>query len=624
MSIQSLRDSSDGVVAKLIVGLIIVVFALFGMGSITTFLAPVPKVATVDGLDVTQQEMEIEVQRSRRILAAQGNELGEDQLRQQVLDTLVARKLLTRAAQELGLEYSTADLDAEIVSTPVFQIDGVYSPDQFQLVIGSAGYTALNYRNEMQLDKVFGQINSGIRNTAFITDVEVQRLNSLAQQTRDIAFLRVDAEGLRESLTIAQDEITSYYEDNSSQFMTQESVDIEYLEVKRDELLDDVEVYEEDLLAFFQDTKEIYAEAESRRVSHILVEINDETSEEQAKQKIEEVYAKITSTEATFAELAIEYSDDTGSAEIGGDLGFNPKGTFVDEFEEAAYGLGLNQVSAPVLTEFGYHLIKLVDMEAAKEPVFAEVKARVEAEYREAEAEEMFVALSSRLSEISYESPGLIDPSEELELSILTEAEINRLSVVGLGANPAVQAVIFSDDVLLDRNNSELLEITPNHHVVVRVTRYQPEEVMPIADVQSEIEAALSLQQATAIAEEQAKDMVAMLESGSITRFVADKYDLKWEVSSETTRNQLTFDREISTQAFTLPRPAEGNKSVGYAVLSNGDAVVMSVTNVNNKADKESDSDLSRLAKVLGAQQGLSEYQEFRSSLNPDGVVETL
>ena len=236
----------------------------------------------------------------------------------------------------------------------------------------------------------------------------------------------------------------------------------------------------------------------------------------------------------------------------------------------------------------------------------------------------MFVALSSRLSEISYESPDLIDPSEELELSILTEAEINRLSVVGLGGNPAVQAVIFSDDVLLDRNNSELLEITPNHHVVVRVTQYQPEEVMPIADVQSEIEAALSLQQATAIAEEQAKDMVAMLESGSITRFVADKYDLKWEVSSKTTRNQLTFDREISTQAFTLPRPAEGNKSVGYAVLSNGDAVVMSVTNVNNKADKESDSDLSRLAKVLGAQQGLSEYQEFRSSLNPDGVVETL
>lgn len=149
MSIQSLRDSSDGVVAKLIVGLIIVVFALFGMGSITTFLAPVPKVATVDGLDVTQQEMEVEVQRSRRILAAQGNELEEDQLRQQVLDTLVARKLLTRAAEELGLEYSSADLDAEIVSTPVFQIEGVYSPDQFQLVIGSAGYTALKDRKSV-------------------------------------------------------------------------------------------------------------------------------------------------------------------------------------------------------------------------------------------------------------------------------------------------------------------------------------------------------------------------------------------------------------------------------------------------------------------------------------------
>ena len=531
---------------------------------------------------------------------------------------------MTRAAEELGLEYSSADLDAEIVSTPVFQIEGVYSPDQFQLVIGSAGYTALNYRNEMQLDKVFGQLNSGIRNTAFITDAEVQRLNSLAQQTRDIAYLRVNVEELRESLTVSEDEISAYYENNASQFMTQESVDIEYLEVKRDDLLDDVEVNEEDLLAFFQDTKEIYAEAESRRVSHILVEINDDTSEEQAKIKIDEVYDKITSTQATFTDLAKEYSDDTGSAELGGDLGFNPKGTFVDEFEEAAYGLGLNQVSGPVLTEFGYHLIKLVDMEDAKEPVFEDVKSRVEAEFREAEAEEMFVSLSSRLSEISYESPDLIDPSVELELSILTESDVNRFTDVGLGSNPAVQSVVFSDDVLLDRNNSELLEITPNHHVVVRITRYQPEEVMPIADVRTQIEETLSLEQAITIAEDQAKDMVAMLESGSIARFVADKYNLKWTVSSETSRNQLTFDREISTQAFTLARPAEGNKSVGYAVLSNGDAVVMSVTNVNNKTEKESESDLDRLAKVLGAQQGLSEYQEFRSSLNPGGLVETL
>ncbi|MFB0971289.1 MAG: hypothetical protein QMB26_07950, partial [Pseudomonadales bacterium] len=191
-------------------------------------------------------------------------------------------------------------------------------------------------------------------------------------------------------------------------------------------------------------------------------------------------------------------------------------------------------------------------------------------------------------------------------------------------SNPAVQSVVFSDDVLLDRYNSELLEITPNHHVVVRITRYQPEEVMPIADVRTQIEETLSLEQAITIAEDQAKDMVAMLESGSIARFVADKYNLKWTVSSETSRNQLTFDREISTQAFTLARPAEGNKSVGYAVLSNGDAVVMSVTNVNNKTEKESESDLDRLAKVLGAQQGLSEYQEFRSSLNPGGLVETL
>jgi len=159
MSIQTMRDNSDGVVAKVIVGLIIIVFALFGMGSITTFLAPVAKVATVNGGDIPQQEMEIQVERSRRVLLSQNPDpsaINEDQLRTDVLNNLIDRKLLTVAAEDLGLAYGNEKLDAEIVATDVFQIDGVYNPDQFQLVLNSVGFTPTGYLNEMLKDKLLG------------------------------------------------------------------------------------------------------------------------------------------------------------------------------------------------------------------------------------------------------------------------------------------------------------------------------------------------------------------------------------------------------------------------------------------------------------------------------------
>ncbi len=625
MSIQDMRDKSEGLVAKFIVGLIIVVFALFGMGSITTFLAPVQKVATVNGVDITQQEMEVEVERTRRLMLAQNRDpsaIDEDQLRQNVLQTLIDRKLLSQATEDLGLQFGNKSLDAEIMATPVFQVAGSYSPDQFQLVIGSAGYSPLRYRQEMRRDKMFMQISSGIRDTSFLTDDEAKRNSRLVQQTRDIAFLRVDVDGLLKDVEVTADEMNQYYNRSPADFMTEETVDIEYLEIKRNDLLDEVEVSDEALQQFFEDTKEIYFEPERRRISHILIEVNDEVSEEQAKQKIDEIYTKITSG-ADFASLATEYSDDTGSAELGGDLGFNDPESFVEEFEDAAYSLDLNQMSEPVRTEFGYHLLKLSGLEAAKEPVFGEVKEKVETEFREVGAEEIFVSRSARLSEIAYETSDLIEPAEEVGLEIMTTGGVKRDQSIGLAANASVIEAAFSPDVLFDGNNSNLIEITPNHHVVLRVSNHQPQELKALETVSDEVTEAIRLEKATEIAQQQAKEMVEMLESGSITRFVADQYGLEWTVVGEATRNEMEMDREINQQAFGLPRPQEGNKSIGYAILANGDAAVISVTNVVNKPDDEvSGEELSSFARALASQQGQSDYLEFRGNLYAEGTIE--
>ena len=624
MSIQTMRDNSDGVVAKVIVGLIVVVFALFGMGSITTFLAPTPKVATVNGEDITQQEMEIQVERSRRTLLSRNPDpaaINEDELRKNVLENLINRKLLTVAADDLGLAYGNERLDAEIISTPVFQVDGVYNPDQFQLVINSAGFTPTGYRDEMRKDKMLGQVGTAVQGTAFMTEREAKRATSLSQQTRDVAYLRVLVDELLDDVQVDDSEVEVYYQSNPGLFMTDDLVDIGYIEIRRADLLAGVEVSEQALLEFFADTSAIYTEPERRRLGHILIEINDEVSEQAAKEKVDGIHQQITDG-ADFGELAKVYSSDPGSAEIGGDLGFNAPGTFVEEFEAVSNSLGLNQMSQPVLTEFGYHIIKLLELEEAIVPSFLEVRDRVEAEFRAVGAEEIFVDLSSKLSEISFEATDLVEPAEELGLELKSTGLIKRNAQDGIAANPAVVNAAFGSDVLQDGNNSTLIEITPNHHIVVRVDEHQRSELKPLDVVREDIAATLRREKATVRASEQAKTMVAMLEDGSITRYVADQFGLQWTVLAKASRSDRDIDGEINREAFSLPRPVEGDKSVGYTLLANGDAAVVSVTNVQNKAPQEVDvSNLSSLARVLATREGASDYQELANHLKAIGKI---
>lgn len=624
MSIQSMRDSSEGVIAKILVGLIIVVFALFGFGSITTYLAPVPKVATVNGEDVTQQDMEMAVERSRRLLRAQGQsvtDIDEDALRQEVLQSLIDRKLLSVAAEDLGLYVSDAVLDQDIVSTDAFQIDGVFSPEQFQMLIGGAGFTPLSYRAEMRVDKKLQQLATAIQGSAFFTPDEVKRSSALAQQTRDIAFLRIDVDGLLPDIDVSAEEIETYYANHPAEFMTEETVDLAYLELRRADMMDDVEVEEAELEAFYEQTKAIYSVAENRRVAHILVEANDEVSDEEAKVKIDGIYQRILEGES-FADLAKAESDDPGSAEQGGDLGFTGPGSYVEEFENAAFGLDLNQMSEPVKTEFGYHLIKVLGIEAARVPDFAEVRNEVEEEFRAAQAEEMFVSRSVELSELAFEAGDLEGPAVDLGLEIKTTGPVSRDVTEGIAANEAVMDAAFSPDVLLDGNNSRLIEITPNHHVVVRVREHSPQEVRTLATVEADVRDILAREKATAIAEQQAQEIVEMLEDGSVTRFVADRFGLTWEVVAAAGRNQIGLERKINVEAFKLARPPEGTKSVGYTLLPDGDAAVISVTNVQNKPRSDvSDEELKSLGRILANQRGGFEYSEFRDNLAAMGEV---
>ena len=626
MSMQSLRDGSTGIASKILVGLIIIVFAMFGMGSITTFLAPTPKVAEVNGEDITQVEMETAVERSRRMMIAQDIDplsIDEDVLRDSVLQSLISRKLLSQLADDWNLVYPDALLDEEIRSTSAFQVGGLYNPEQFSLVVGSAGFSPQGYREELRKEKKLAQIATAIAGSGFLPNELVTRIGSISGQTRDVAYLLIEIETLSEQVETSDQELLVSYQESLQEYETEETVDIEYVELKKSDLLELVDASEQELLNYFEDTKEAYIRPEERRLAHIFKEYS---SNGDARAAVEKMYKQIIDG-AEFDTLAKENSDDPLSAENGGDLGFSARGVFSSEsylqFEEVAFSLELNEISEPVETEFGFHLIKVLDIAPSVDPVFDQVKDSVVQSYRQDMSDEMFVARSSELSELAFESNDLQGPATALDLPIKTTGPVGYSATEGIAANPEIINMAFSEDILIEGNNSDVIEVNTDHHVVIRVKKYEPAEIRSFDEVINEVRGKFLREKSVKLAEDQAKEIIEMLEAGSLTRYVADQFDLSWTVVAAVKRMSLELDDEIREKAFALPRPIEGGKSLGYAFLDAGNVAVISVTNVANYPEAQvSGEEMASLSRALGSKQGSIDYNRLEGSLLADASVE--
>jgi len=625
MLIQRLRDGSDGVLAKVIVGLIIIVFGFFGFGSITTFLAPVPKVATVNGQDVTQQAMEIAVERNRSLLQSRGvalDQINEDELRDNVLRGLISKQILSQATDEFDLYYSDALLDIEIISTDVFKVDGVFNSDQFQNMISRAGYTPQVYRDELRTDSLLSQMFAGISQSAFVTETEGKRFSSLLSQTRDLAYLHVRVDGLIEEVLVLDQEIEDYYVDSPGDFVTEETVNLQYVELKHEQLAAELKIDEEALELYYRENQGDYSTEESRRFAHILIGASDDLPMEKAQVKANEVYGRIKQGE-DFAALASDESDDVGSRDNGGDLGFNPQGTFLPEFEAAAYGLALGQVSEPVETEFGYHIIKLLELDLAVQPTLADVRIEVEQRYRMNETEDEFVTRSSRLAELLFEAIDLEAPAAELGLEVHSTGNLSRDSENFLMVNNSVATAAFSADVLIDGNNSDLLELTDSQHVGIRVEEHSPSVTRPLAEVTEDIRYILQRGKAESLARMRADSIVEAINGGSLSQYVSNEYGLDWVLAPSLSRFSGDIDPLVMREAFKLPRPADDKESFGTAILPNGDSLVLRVSKVTNRPSTElTEAEVTSVRENLASQLGSMDFQEFENALTAEALIQ--
>jgi peptidyl-prolyl cis-trans isomerase D len=451
--------------------------------------------------------------------------------------------------------------------------------------------------------------------SGFVTDAQVLAFARLEKQTRDFAFLNVKADPAAVKLT--DDEVKAYYDEHAKEFMTPDQVVIDYLELKKASFFDQVSVKDEDLQAAYQ--KEIANLSEQRRAAHILIEVNDKVTEAQAKARIEEVQARLAKGEK-FEALAKEFSQDPGSANNGGDLGYAGPGVYDPAFEKALYALAKDQVSGPVRTDFGFHLIKLLGVEAPEVPTFASLKDKLTRELKTQQVEQRFVEATKQLEDSTFEASDLAQPAQDLKLTVHTSKPFGREGGEGVAANRAVVTAAFSPEVLDEGANSTAIELDPETVVVLRAKEHLKPAQLPLESVNASIRVQLAKEHASAAAKTKAEELIVSLREGKTPLDKAIDGQA-WKVTQAATRGQEGVDPAVLQALFRMPKPAAKDKpTFSNVTLADGSLVIVRL-NAVNEAAAPTDEEKAQYRRYLASRIGQQDFAAYRKQLESQADI---
>lgn len=615
--LQNIRDRSTSWISKVIVGLIVVLLSFTGFEAIMSSTSNRNNAAKVNGEEITLDELAQEKSIQQRQLAQQFGadfdmgSLDDKLLNEMALKTLVGRKLLLQAAADSGMTSSNAAVDSFILQFPEFQEDGQFDAQRFDQVLRQMGYGRMQFRAMLEQDILLGQLQSGIINSSFVTEQEAEAFARLERQTRDFSMTRFSPE--LDNIEVADADVEAFYQSFPERFMTPELVELDYIELSKSALAERIEVDEEEIRDGYEAA--IANLAEQRRAAHILIEVADGTDEEAGLEKILGVAARIDAGE-DFAELARSESDDAGSADDGGDLGFAGPDVYDPEFEDALYALEKDEVSKPVRTDFGWHLIKLLDVREADIPPLEEMRASLLQDVRANKVEQQFVELVDDLESAAYEAADLQQPAHELDLEVKQSPAFGRDGGEGIFANRQVIEAAFSEEVLEEGSNSHALELDADTVVVLRVREHLLPEQIPLSEVRDDIANLLRMDKAAEQTRVQGEELLTALRDGKAEAATG------WEPVEAATRMQDGIDPQLLQHVFRMPRPEEGQFSYDGLSLSDGSFVVLRLSGVSIPEDAVSPEQLKELRDILASRQGQSDFAAFNRQLEQDAKIE--
>lgn len=615
---EGIREWVQGWGGKLILGLIV------GLLGLSLLLADIqssftgnsrePGVAEVNGVDVSRDLFDRVVRNQKeRLLANMGPEadpskIDEKALREEVRQALVDRELLSQAADAASYHVSEAQLHEFIRSNPSFQEEGKFSQQRFEQALQQQGMNPTAYMAMLRSEHKMQQMLGGFAQGGFVTRKEFERLMALDAQKRDVHLAVIPVAPNLAKVTVSDAEVKADYEANVAKYLAPEQVSIEYLELRRQDLAATMTVTEQDIQARYQERVKALSGNEQRRAAHILIKVDDKTKDAAALAKIKDIEKRVRAGE-DFAKLAKEFSQDEGSVASGGDLGFTGRGQFVPEFDKAMFAMKAGEVTPPVKTEYGYHLIKLLEVRTEAAPSLASLRAELEQEAREAKVEDLYQEQIEKLNEVTYEAADLKGPSAQFKLPIRSLPAFTRKGGVDLAANRKVIDAAFSDEAVKEGKTLSV-DIDNGRVIWLRVAQHQPERRRPLTEVAAQVRQHLQLEKARKLAEAEAQAVVKAVNAGKSLAEVAASHKLQWADRAATDRRTQFPHPLLKEVAFRVAKPAVGKVSAEVADLGT-DFAVVAVSKVESGSASIPAEQQANVRAMLGEARSQFDLQDY-------------
>jgi len=595
--LQLIRDRFQGIFVWTFVTVIVVAFAMVGISS---YLGNDGQsyVAKVNDTPIPLSDYQSAFQRERALrLQIFGDDISpallkEEVLQRAALDRLISAELVAQAADDSGFRIANVQLGSQIRQMKEFQNNGQFDQQVYTRVLVSQGLTEEHFEASLRHDMLARQFFNGLTDSVLLTGHDTDRLLSLRKQQRRFGYMVLETAVLVDSIKVDDAAIQKYYDEHGADFNTEAQVSVDYIELSPDSL--DVQDMpdEQNLKKMYAEQQAEFSNGEERRASHILIKPEDESDAGQkaAKAKALDLLRQLRAG-ADFAELAKSSSADPGSARQGGDLGYFSRGMMVGAFEDKAFSMNKGEISEPVKSPYGYHIIKLTDIRAGETQSFEEVRDKLVKRYRQEMAEEQYYEVLDQLTNLTYENPTTLSlAAEELGLKLKTSAMFTRHRGDGIAGDERIREVAFSDDVLEAGNNSEVLTLGENHVLVLRIHDRHPASQRPLAEVSDDIAALLRQQQASDQLRQRGEGIVTRLQDGEDASALARAQGSEWNTSGFVDRFEDSIDKDVLQQIFRMTRPTADAPTTAGSTLPNGDYIIATLYAVRNGKPDEVDA----------------------------------
>jgi len=465
------------------------------------------------------------------------------------------------------------------------------------------------------------QLRRALIESSFITPSEFRKFVELQMQERSGQFLLIPSSNYADQVNLDNEEVSAFYSENTNSFMTEEEIDVEYLSINIEDIAQDIKISKSDVEQYYKENIDRFRSNEERKSSHILISFDDEVIDDAALEQIENLQERIKAGES-FESLAQEFSDDGGSAANGGDLGWAEPGLFVPEFDQVLFALEIGEISDPVKTQFGYHIIRLDDLKEGRRQEFAEIEEELTKEYSNLLAEDRLYDLAEQLDDLALQAFNELDSvADELALDLNQISAITRNGSTFLNQEPELIDILFSPSSVEQFENTPVYEFN-NSIIVARVIGHRLPEIKSLSDVEDEIKSLLIAQKSIEIANQEATKMLKNLSSGKTITELSNLNTLELKEFDEIRRNDDTLPRGVMDALFaTLKTNIDNNHYT--AVTVGEDVYLFEVLKINpGRLDDFNDQERDSGKIALAEQVGSNELASFAKQLRENAVVE--